>query len=177
MLPAFVIHHSAHSERDEVVKQIQEKTKAITFEAHILPDRVRGCLFSHIGVAKLARSLYPTSSYLVFEDDCELSDDWDKLLADVSGVDVCWLGYTDKCDWATFGTHALVLSPRARDLVIEKACLYGKDTFEKNAYDHILSKMAREEGLKVAMPPYDRRKEFCRQKKGLVSTITGRVRD
>lgn len=176
MLPAFVIHHSAHSERDEVVKDIMTKTHAVLFEAYVLPDRVRGCLMSHIGVAKLARSLFPEKSYLVFEDDCELYDGWDKLLADVSGVDVCWLGYTDKCNWATFGTHALCISPKARDLIIEKACFYGKDTHTKNAYDHILSKMVREEGLSSAMPPYERRFEFCRQKVGLVSTITGHVR-
>lgn len=176
MLPSFVIHHSTHSERDEVVKDIMKKTEAVLFEAYLLPDRVRGCLMSHIGVAKLARSLFPDKHYLVFEDDCELLDGWDTLMKDVSGIDVVYLGYTDRCEWGTFGTHALMLSPRARDLIIEKACFYGKDTVQKNAYDHILSKMCREESLSVAMPRYESRQKYCRQKKGLKSTITGQIR-
>ena len=176
MLPSFVIHHSTHSERDEVVKDIVQKSGAVQFEAYILSDRVRGCLFSHIGVAKLAKSLHPDQHYMVFEDDCELLDGWDTLMKDVSGVDVVYLGYTDRCSWATFGTHALVLSPRARDLIIEKAGLYAKETHSKNAYDQVLSKMCREEGLSVAMPKYEDRQTYCRQKKGLVSTITGHVR-
>lgn len=176
MFPAFVIHHSSHVERDEVVKDIMTKTNAVMFEAHMLPDKLRGNLMSHIGVAKLAKALHPDSHYIVFEDDCELLEDWTMPLQDVSGIDVIYIGYNDRCSYATFGTHAICLSPRARDLFIEKAAFYGKETDRANACDHVLSRMCREERLPVAMPKYDMKERFCRQKKGLVSTITGEVR-
>ena len=176
MIPAFVIHDATHTERDDIVKDIVAKTEAIQFQAYVLSDPVRGCLFSHIGVAKLAKSLFPDQHYLVFEDDCELSSAWKDPIADVSGYDVIYLGYNDRCSYATFGTHALCISPRARDLIIEKAGLVAKQVGKKNAFDHILSAICRDDKLVVCMPKYDMREVYCRQKKGLRSTITGEIR-
>ena len=176
MFPSFVIHHSNHVERDEVVKDIIQKTKATMFEAYLLKDALRGNLMSHVGVAKLARSLYPTKSYIVFEDDCELSENWKDPLQVAEDFDVTYIGYTDRCEKATFGTHALCISPKARDLIIQKAVFYANDTERKDAFDWILSKMCREEGLAVAMPKMEMRETFCRQKRGIKSTVTGEVR-
>lgn len=175
MFPSFVIHHPQHTERDEVVSDLVKKTGAIQFQSYLLTDPVRGCLMSHIGVAKLARSLHPDSHYIVFEDDCELFENWQLPLQDASGFDVTYIGYTDKCEWATFGTHAMVISPKARDILINKVALWAPMD-KKDAADHLISRMCREEGLSVCMPKYERREEFCRQKRGLKSTITGNIR-
>ena len=174
MFPSFVIHSPTHTDRNEIVEDIVNKTGAIQFQSYLLSDPVRGCLASHVGVAKLAKSLHPESHYLVFEDDCELLD-WQIPIQDASGFDVVYLGYNDKCEWATFGTHALLISPKARDLIIEKVLLWSP-VDKKSAYDHLLSRLCREEGLKVCMPKYEMRETFCRQKKGLKSTITGNIR-
>lgn len=176
MFPSFVIHNPTHSERDEIVKDIVAKTEATQFQAYVLSDPVRGNLFSHIGVAKLAKSMFPDQHYLVFEDDCELSSAWKDPIADVSGFDVIYLGYNDRCSYATFGTHALCISPKARDLIIEKAGLVAKEVDRKNAFDHILSRICRDDGLRVTMPKLELKETFCRQKKGLRSTITGQIR-
>ena len=176
MFPAFVIHHPIHTERDDIVSDLVKKTGATQFQSYLLSDPVRGCLMSHIGVAKLARSLHPDSHYIVFEDDCELSENWQLPLQDASGFDITYIGYNDKCEWATFGTHAMLVSPKARDILIDKVALWGPMEHDRNACDHIISKMCRVEGLSVCMPKYERREEFCRQKKGLKSTITGQIR-
>ena len=176
MLPAFVIHDASHTERDDIVKDIVAKTDATQFQAYVLSDGLRGNLFSHIGVAKLAKSLFPDQHYLVFEDDCELLENWKDTIADVSGYDVMYLGYNDRCKYATFGTHALCISPKARDLIIEKAGLVAKQVDRKNAFDHILSAICRDEHLLVCMPKIELKETFCRQKKGLRSTITGEIR-
>lgn len=176
MFPSFVIHSPTHTDRNEIVEDIVKKTEATQFQSYLLSDPVRGCLASHVGVAKLAKSLFPDKHYLVFEDDCELLDQWKLPLQDASGYDVVYLGYNDKCEWATFGTHALLISPKARDLIIEKVLLWAP-TDKKSAYDHLLSRLCREEGLSVCMPKYEMRESFCRQKKGLKSTITGNIRD
>ena len=174
MFPSFVIHSPTHTDRNEIVEDIVNKTGATQFQSYLLSDPVRGCLASHVGVAKLAKSLHPESHYLVFEDDWELLD-WQIPIQDASGFDVVYLGYNDKCEWATFGTHALLISPKARDLIIEKVLLWSP-VDKKSAYDHLLSRLCREEGLKVCMPKYEMRESFCRQKKGLKSTITGNIR-
>ena len=176
MFPAFVIHSPTHTDRNEIVEDIVNKTGATQFQSYLLSDPVRGCLASHVGVAKLAKSLYPESHYLVFEDDCELFENWNVPIQDASGFDVVYLGYTDKCSYATFGTHALLLSPKARDLIIDKILLWAPFTDKKNAYDQVLSLMCREEGLSVCMPKYEMRETFCKQKRGLKSTITGHIR-
>lgn len=175
MIPSFVLHNSASTERDAVVDELVKKTGATQFQSYLLDDKVMGCLESHLGVAKLAKALHPTSDYLVFEDDCELFDGWEQM-RDVSGIDVVYIGYTDRCEWATFGTHAVKLSPKARDKVLELAHEVGKTTHAKFAYDQVLSKICRQEGLSVAMPKYEMREQFAKQKRGLVSLITGRPR-
>lgn len=175
MLPAFVLHNSASTERDEIVRELVKKTGATQFQSFLLDDRVMGCLESHLGVAKIAKALHPTSDYLVFEDDCELFDGWEQM-RDVSGVDVVWIGYTDRCEHSTFGTHALRMSPRARDKILELSYSVGRRTQAKNAFDQVLSKICREEGLSEAMPKYEMREQFAKQKRGVVSLITRRPR-
>jgi len=174
--PAFVIHDSNCHSREEIVKDLVDKTRATVFQSYMLKDGSEGCMSSHIGVARLAKGLHPTKHYLVFEDDCVLEDGWEEALKGLEFADVVYLGYNDKCQEATFGTHALLLSPKARDCIQEHAREIGSEIRPKYAFDWILSKLCRKYGLITCMPRMDDRKKWCHQKTGLVSQITGQIR-
>lgn len=176
MTPAYVLHHPSSKDRVETVADIIKKTGATVVQSCLMDDRKMGCRSSHILTAKLARSQHPASSYLIFEDDCVLSDDWQKCIEGVEFADVVYLGYNDKSSRVVYGTHALLISPKARDLIIEWAETYAGVVENKGAYDHILSLLCREKGLLTCMPPPDQKERWAWQKKGLPSLITGRIR-
>jgi GR25 family glycosyltransferase involved in LPS biosynthesis len=176
MIPAFVIHNSSSSERTEIVKELLLKTKAMVVEGVFEANRKDGCRHAHQHVARLARSLHPTKHYLVFEDDCVLSEDWQRCLEGMEIADVLYLGYNDKCEHTTFGTHALMISPKAREKILSDSENLKNEVIDKGAYDHVLSKLCRQEGLLTAMPPPDEKERWAWQKKGLKSTITGLTR-
>jgi GR25 family glycosyltransferase involved in LPS biosynthesis len=113
---------------------------------------------------------------LVFEDDCVLSEDWERCIEGMEMADVLYLGYNDKCSHTTFGTHALMISPKARDKIIEEADKIKNEVVDKGAFDHILSLLCRREGLLTALPKIEDKERWAVQKKGLVSMITGRAR-
>jgi GR25 family glycosyltransferase involved in LPS biosynthesis len=177
MIPAYVLHHPSCHERTEIVKDIVDKTKATVFESYLLPNGKDGCRWSHIGVAKLAKSLHPEKSYLVFEDDCALEEGWQEGLKGVEFADVVYLGYTDRTKDTLFGTHALYISPKARDVIIEHTEEHKNEVPDKGAYDFILSLLCRRYGLITCMPRFSDKDKYCSQKKGLRSQITGRIRD
>jgi hypothetical protein len=176
MLPAFIIHNTSSSERDDVVKDVQSKTKAMVVEGVFEPNRKDGCRHAHQHVARLAKSLHPTKHYLVFEDDCVLSEDWERCIEGMEVADILYLGYNDKCSHTVFGTHALMISPKARDKIVSDSEKLKDEVIDRGAYDHVLSKLCRQEGLLTAMPPVDEKERWAWQKKGLKSTITGKVR-
>lgn len=178
MPPAFVIHYSGCKDRDEVTADLINKTKATLVESCWLPEHpLRGNTLSHIQVAKLAKTLHPTQHYLVFEDDCELAEDWSDCLKGMEFSDVLYLGYTDKSKDVTYGTHALYLSPKARDVIISHAEGLGNRVDRKFAFDHILSKLSREQGLITCIPKKEECQRYAQQKKGLKSYITGKIRN
>jgi len=176
MLPAYIIHNSSSSERDEIVKELLLKTKGMVVEGIFEANRKDGCRHAHQSVARLARSLHPTKHYLVFEDDCVLSDDWERCIEGMEVADVLYLGYNDKCSHTTFGTHALMISPKGRDKILSDSEKLKDEVIDKGAYDHVLSKLCRQEGLLTAMPPLDEKERWAWQQKGLTSTITGKTR-
>jgi hypothetical protein len=176
MNPSFVIHNYHSSERAEIVKTLVQRTKATVVSAVMLPDGKDGCRASHLAVARLARGLYPTKHYLVLEDDCVLSEDWEQCLEGMQMADVVYLGYNDKTSSVTYGTHALMVSPKARDALLKWTEALKDDVEDRGAFDHILSKICRQEGLLVAMPPPDQRDRYAVQKAGLRSLITGQIR-
>ena len=176
MFPAFVLHNSQSLDRIETTNELVKKTGATIFQSLLLPDGVEGNRLSHLEAAKVAKSLFPTKHYLIFEDDCVLSEDWQRCLEGMTMADVVYLGYNDKSSDVTFGTHALLLSPKARDKILERAESLVQAVDRKGAYDHILSKLCRQEGLLTAMPPLDQKERWAVQKKGLVSLITGEPR-
>lgn len=177
MPPAFVIHYSACKDRDNLTADLIHKTKATLVESCWLPtEPVKGNLLSHIQVAKLARTLHPTQHYLVFEDDCVLAEDWSECLKGMEFSDVLYLGYNDKSKEVTYGTHALFISPKARDAIIARAEVLGHQVDRKNAFDHILSKICRQEGLITCMAKVEEKERYAHQQKGIKSYITGKVR-
>jgi len=176
MLPSFIIHHPSSVERSGIVKDLITKTGGTVVEACLMTDGKAGCRASHLKVAKIAKELCPTKHYLVFEDDCVLSDDWNYCIEGMEVADVLYLGFNDKCHHTTFGTHALMISPRARDKILSQTEALAGSVIDKGAYDHILSQLCRQEGLLTAMPPVDEKDKWAYQKKGLRSLITGTLR-
>jgi hypothetical protein len=176
MIPSFVIHNPSSSERREIVKTLVQRTKATIVSAVMLDNGKDGCRASHLAVARLARGLHPDNHYLVLEDDCVLSEDWTMCLQGMEMADVVYLGYNDKSSSVTYGTHAVCFSPKARDALLKWTEALTEDVEDKGAFDHILSKICRQEGLLVAMPPPDQRDRYAVQKAGLRSLITGKIR-
>jgi GR25 family glycosyltransferase involved in LPS biosynthesis len=141
----------------------------------MLPYGPEGCTRSHVEVAKLAKQLFPHDSYLVFEDDCVLSDGWDTIYKAHPTADIVYLGYNDMCEHTIFGTHALLISPKARDLFLQQWQTIGEKVQNRMATDWILSRLIRDNKLYVVLPD-KQTKELAMQKKGLVSLITKSVR-
>lgn len=177
MNPAYILHHSSCKDRRDLVSDVVNKTRATIVESYWLPnDGLRGNSISHVLVAKLAQSQHPDKHYLVFEDDCVLSEDWAITTQDLSFADVVYIGYTNEANDIVFGTHALMISPKARDKIIQWTETLGNKVHRKNAFDHILSLLCRQEGLVVCKPKFEVREKYARQKKGIKSYITGQIR-
>ena len=169
-LPSFVIHNDSCVERYDLVKALKEKTNAVVFDAVMLENGKDGCRKSHIEVARFAKVSYPNSRYIVFEDDCVLSEDWEDVIEVSQDIDVVFIGVNDLCDDIIFGTHALILSPKARDVIVEKTeecCSLVSNT---GAFDHILSYLIRKYNLSVKIY------RLAMQQEGLRSLITGEFR-
>ena len=174
MIPAFIIHSSKCIERQPIVKELQEKTGATVLEASLLENRREGCSTSHIRVAETAKKLYPSQPYLVFEDDCILNDNWKESLTLSS--DVVYLGYNNSSKTTIFGTHALLISPKARDIILNHTRQHALDVYDKWAFDWILSFLCHSYNLSVQLPSFDKRNLYCFQKPNLISQITGKPR-
>jgi hypothetical protein len=180
--PAFLIHSSSCPERNDVVEMLQLECDAEVVEAVWYPnDPKKGCRESHKKVAQIAKEKYPEASYLVFEDDCELvSPRW--YYPSIAGgtVDLIYLGVNGygkfNGDLYSYGTHAMIVSPKVRDLILEKTDDYVDAVWEKGAFDHILNKMCYDNQITVWRPPEREMERWVRQKKGLKSTITGNIR-
>lgn len=174
MIPAFVIHHSEATDRADIVKALVEKTNATIVEAVWVQDRKQGCRHSHLKVALLAKELVPESPYLVFEDDCILTDQWKQSLDSTATRDLVYLGYNDRCEHTIFGTHALIVSPRLRDILIQETEDLIDNVRDRGAFDHILSLLCSMHSI-VPLLPFQK-DVYCYQQKGLVSSITGKKR-
>lgn len=187
MLPAYIIHNSKQKEREDIVKKLVEATDAKIVEAvWSTDDPVWGCRESHKKVARLAKEEHPFSSYLVFEDDCEIVDpSFLDLMVENPDVDVLYFGVNGFCTHKlpfplrhSWGTHAMMLSPKARDALLEKEEKYLQMKFPlgNHPLDQLFCVMEHCEELKVWKPDERKMKKWVRQKPGLVSAISGAVR-
>lgn len=173
MLPTYILHSSDSKDRDELVARLLDETNGYIVEAIILDNRLLGCCMSHLKIAHLSRKLYPNLPYLVLEDDCVLHPGWKDALCDLSG-DVLYLGYNDKASHGVlFGTHAMVISPHAREYLIEHLeQAIKKTTFP--AYDWLCWQLWKEGEFVVDYPKT--KDVYCEQQKGLRSLISGNIR-
>ena len=175
-MKAYIIHSSSCIERKEVVDQLIQKTGGEIVEAVMLPNRVEGCLRSHLKVAQIAKEKEPTEPYMVFEDDCILEDGWDAILSQSQYADFLFFGYTEASRDTIFGTHALWINPKLRDLFLEKGEEYAFKVRFPWAADWVIPKLCQDYKLNVFRPAYDLREKWAYQKKGLKSQITGKIR-
>jgi hypothetical protein len=187
MLPAYIIHNSNQTERKEIVDNLIQTTGAKVVEAvWNTQDPVWGCRESHKKVAVLAKEEHPDSAYLVFEDDCEIVDphflelivenpDVDLLYFGVNGFCVHKLPYRLQHSW---GTHAMYMTPKVRDLFLNKEAEYLQLRFPlgNHPLDQLFCVMEDKENLKVWKPNEKTMKKWVRQKPGLKSAISGSIR-
>lgn len=176
MIPAFVIHHDSCVDRKPLVQDIVKKTGANIVQSVLLPNGKDGCRITHLKVALIARNLYPDNTYLVFEDDCVLAENWKEALQEAKYADVGYLGYNDRSSSVIYGTHAVWITPKARDIILRDAEFVKDQVIDKGAYDHILSLICLKNNLSVWSPPIEKKDQWAVQKKGLKSLITGRDR-
>ena len=180
--PSYIIHSSTCPDRDGLVEMLRDEADAEVVEAVWDPqDPKRGCRESHKKIAAMAKRDYPDCSDLVFEDDCEfVSPRW--YYPSIAGgeVDLIYLGVNGYGkffgDLYSYGTHAMIISPKVRDLILEKTDDYVDAVWEKGAFDHILNKMCYDHKISVWRPPEREKERWVRQAKGYKSTITGNLR-
>lgn len=180
--PSFIIHSSCLPERKKLVDMLLLDTDAEIVEAVWLPnDPKKGCRESHKKVAQLAKEKAPNASYLVFEDDCELvSPRWYYPFLAGDDVDVVYLGVNGfgkfEGNVYSYGTHAMIVSPKVRDLLIEKMDEYVDKVPDKGAIDWIVNKICYDHNCKVWRPTEKDKERWVRQARGIKSTNTGNVR-
>ena len=172
MVPTFVIHDPDCHERDDIVKDIQDKTGADKVLARVYPDGKRGCRESHLLCAEMASNIGPDQSYFVFEDDCVLSEDWVECLPE-EAYDIYYLGYNKIDGDVIYGTHAMLIGWRARTIFLRHAEEEVMNVSDIGAWDHIVSRLVKKYNLHVWFPKENR---YAIQKPGLISSITGKRR-
>ncbi len=187
MLPAYIIHNSSQIERKEIVEKLIQATGAKVVEAvWNTQDPVWGCRESHKKVARLAKEEHPDSPYLVFEDDCEIvRSDFLDLLVENADVDVLYFGVNGFCTHKlpfvcrhSWGTHAMYITPKVRELLLTKEHEFLKMKFPlgNHPLDQLFCVMEACEQLKVWKPDETTMKKWVRQKPGLKSAISGSIR-
>ena len=79
----------------------------------------------------------------------------------------------------SWGTHALYITPKVRDTILEKESTYMTMRFPKkdHPFDQLLCVMAFLEHWKVWKPEEASMNKWVRQKPGLVSSISGSIRN
>lgn len=175
-MKAYIIHHDQCLDRKDSVQELQQRTGAEIVDAVWEDDRVKGCKLSHMKVAWQSKQDNPNKPYIVFEDDCEILEDNDVILSSLPDADVVYfgfnsMGYHKEGKYPLiFGTHALKISPKARDVILHYA------EWSQEPFDHILSKLCHSFHLTVSHHDWSNRETYVRQRKGLISTITQKPR-
>lgn len=187
MLPAFIIHHKDQEDRKDLVQALVQATGAIVVDPVWIPqDPVKGCRESHRKVALLAKENFPDSPYLVFEDDCEIMDlNFLDLLKEHPDVDLLYFGVTNYSNYKlpfplyhSWGTHAMMITPKVRDIFLSTLNDYLTMPFPHGNHpvDQIFCVMEKKESLLVWKPPMPIMEKYVRQKPGLRSTISKTIR-
>lgn len=187
MLPAYIIHNSEQLDRKDLVNKLIQATGAKVVEAvWDTSDPNRGCRESHKKVARLAKEEHPESAYLVFEDDCEILDpNFLDLIVENPDVDILYFGLNGFCVHKqpfvlkhSWGTHAMMMTPKVRDLLLTTEEKYLKMKFPlwDHPIDQLFCVMEHCEELRVWKPDERTMKKWVQQKPGLKSAISGSIR-
>jgi hypothetical protein len=190
MLPAYIIHNSKQTERKDLVASLIQTTGAKVVEAvWNTVDPIWGCRESHKKVARIAKEEHPDLPYLVFEDDCEILDSSFLnllMLKENKNIDLLYFGINGYCIHIqpfpikhSWGTHALYITPKVRDTLLEKEELYMLMNFprKEHPFDQLLCVMAFFEHWSVWKPEEGLINKWVRQKPGLISSISGNIRN
>jgi GR25 family glycosyltransferase involved in LPS biosynthesis len=175
-----------NKERQETIKTLIEKVNPIVVDAIKDPNPFTGNCLSHLRVAEQAKKLFPDSPYLVLEDDAVIMDDmvW-SLIDEHSDVDILYLGYNGVCVHTipvkteyVWGTHAVVMQPKARDALLETYEVIVTLQFwtDKIGFDSILTVVQSVAKLTSWKPPLSERYRYVCQKEGIVSLLSGSIR-
>ena len=187
MLPTYIIHHKDQEDRKDVVQALVKATGGTIVDPVWIPqDPVKGCRESHRKVARLAKETYPDHAYLVFEDDCEIVDPhFLDLLKEHPGVDILYFGVTNYSNhklpfpvYHSWGTHAMMVTPKVRDIFLATLDDYLLLPFPHGNHpvDQIYCVMEVKESLNSWKPPLKDMETYVRQKPGLRSTISRTIR-
>lgn len=185
-IPVFLIAMRDNQQRQDTIQAIIEKVNPIVVDAIRDSNPHTGNCLSHFRVAQRAKELFPDSPYLVLEDDAVIVDDrfW-SLIEEHKDVDIVYLGYNGSCHHTipknteyVWGTHAVLIQPRARDALLETYEVIVTLPFwtDKIGFDSILTVVQNVAGLTSWKPSFNQRYDYICQKEGLVSLLSGDIR-
>lgn len=186
-IPVFLIAMLGNKERKENIEKLIDKFHPFVIKAVLNNSPQVGNCLSHYQVARMAKLLFPDKSYLVLEDDAEVVDDnfW-SLIEEHKDVDLLYFGYNGVCNHTkpvdleyVWGTHALLISPSARDAIIEKYDEVDKSEFwtQYVGFDSLLTVIAHKANLTTWKPSLEDRYKYICQKEGYVSFLSGNLRE
>ena len=174
-MKSYVIHLESAVERKPYIEKIQSILPTEIFPAFFTPENGHlGCTASHLELYKR----HPNDGLLVWEDDCEIlrDDILDVVNRYKSDHDIVYLGVnskfkeTPKSPEFSYGTHAMWLSPTAREKI--QAMRHLVKTKE---IDHLWNQTQQKFKLRAWRPdPIDM---YCRQAPRLLSYITNKTRE
>ena len=182
-IPVFLIAMLGSVERAENIAKLIQKFNPIIQRAILNNSPQVGNCLSHLQVARTAKLLFPNSPYLVLEDDAEVVDDkfW-TLVEEHKDVDLLYFGYNNSCSHYkpipteyVWGTHAVLISPSARDAIIEKYDEVNNMEFwtQYVGFDSMLTVIAHLAKLKSWKPAKEDRYKYICQKEGYTSFLSG----
>ena len=185
-IPIFLIAMLGNQERKDNIDKLIQQFNPFVVKAVLRTSPHYGNCLSHLEVARKAKLLFPDKPYLVLEDDAEVKDPkfW-TLMEDASGADIVYLGYNGDCNHTTpintnyiWGTHAVVINPKARDAIIEHFEWANKlDYWTKDVgFDSYLTVITHKAGLTYWAPSQEDRYKYICQKDGFVSFLSGHTR-
>jgi len=147
-----------------------------------------GCTESHLGVLQYGADMPDLAPFFIFEDDAELLAPFEEVQEFVDSIEGSWdiilLGANEYVEFVSsendyhrinrfWGTHAMLINP--------KCCAKIMATFEEMKRggvfpppDWMYNEAIKQKRLCVYAPVDPER--FFRQKKGLISLLTGNVR-
>ena len=185
-IPVILIAMLGSVERAENIATLINKFNPIIQRAITNNSPHRGNCLSHLQVAKTAKLLFPDLPYLVLEDDAFVVDEnfW-TLIDEHKDVDLLYFGYNNSCSHYkpipteyVWGTHCLLVSPKARDAIINHFEEVSNMEFwtQEIGFDSMLTVIAHKAGLTSWKPAKQDRYKYICQKEGFTSFLSGHKR-